>query len=128
MKAADRRRIHRTIEEWKLMLGLSEWTITVSDKEPATGRIAEVQFKRDLRVAEVRFRPGVVGQPALENLSLLHELLHLTPLFDEWDDQLRDNALLENSQRHLLENILDDVARWILTANGAKFPVPSVAG
>jgi len=128
MKQTDRRRLRKTIEAWQPMLALTDWVIKVGDGQPGHGRIAEVHQKRDLRVAELRMRPDVVGQPALENLSVLHELLHLTPLFDEWDDQLRDNTLLENAQRRLLETILDDVARWILVAKGNEYPVPSVAG
>lgn len=128
MKAADRKRLFKTIQGWQPMLGLAEWVITVSDEEPdEDGLIAQVKFKRDLRVAQVRVRSDAIGIPAVENLSVLHELLHITTIFDKWDDQLRENRLLEAAQRALMEELLDDVARWILVASGNEFPVPSVA-
>lgn len=128
MRATDRKRIRRIIDAWAPVLGLSEWVITISNEQPPYAeRLAQVTQKRDLRVAELRLRSDVLTVPALENICILHELLHITPLFDQWDDQLNDNALLEREQRHLLETILDDVARWILVASGANFPVPAVA-
>ena len=127
MKVKDRKRLMATINAWQPMLGLSEWVITVSPEPPSPGRIAECHFKRDLRVAEVRVRSDALEVPALENLSILHELLHITPVFDAWDDQLEANTLLEQTQRPLMETLLDDVARWILVAAGNEFPIPSVA-
>ena len=127
MRVADRKRIMATIKAWQPMLGLSEWLITVSPEPPSPGRIAECHFKRDLRVAEVRVREDALEVPALENLSILHELLHITSVFDAWDDQLTSNALLEATQRHLMETLLDDVARWILVAAGNEFPIPPVS-
>jgi hypothetical protein len=127
VKVADRKRIFAAIESWKPMLGLSDWLITVSPEPPSPGRIAECHFKRDLRVAEVRVRADALEVPALENLCLLHELLHLTPAFEEWERQLEDNTLLETTQRHALETLLDDVARWILVAAGNEFPIPAVS-
>ena len=128
MNVRDRKRIMATINGWKPMLGLTDWVITLSDEDPAIeGRIAETNCRRDLRVAQIAVRHDAVNVPALENLCILHELLHLTPNFYEWDDQLEANALLEQTQRHMLETLLDDVARWILVAAGNEFPVPSVA-
>lgn len=128
MKVADRKRIMRTIQGWQPMLGLTDWVITLSGKEPeADGRIAETHCRRDLRVAQISLRADAVNVPALENLCILHELLHLTPNFYEWDDMLENNTLLEQTQRHMLETLLDDVARWILVAAGNEFPIPSVA-
>lgn len=127
MRATDRKRIQRNIESWKPMLGLSEWVITVSDDEPDEGLLGQCDFKRDLRVARIRLRSSVLTVPALENLTLLHELLHITEGFNRWYEQLEANALLEREQHHVMETLLDDVARWILVASGAQFPVPSVA-
>lgn len=128
MRAVDRRRIRKVIDAWAPVLGLSEWVIKISDEDPPFAeRLAQITQKRDLRVAELRLRSDILSVPALENICILHELLHITPLFDQWDDQLNDNALLEREQRHLMETILDDVSRWILVASGANFPVPTVS-
>jgi hypothetical protein len=120
MKAADRKRIRRTIEAWQPMLALTDWVITISDKEPEPGRMASIENKRDLR-------EDVVGVPAVENLCILHELLHITPNLDLIDELMRDNALVAQAMHVTVESLIDDIARWLLVVQGNEFPVPSVA-
>lgn len=117
MKATDRRRVERLIAKWQPRLGLQEWDIHLLDTPPPAGDLANIDGRNDVKVAAVQLSPRVVGRPD-EELTVVHELLHITPNFGVLNNYIENNQLLMNTMRPHLEGAVDDVARYLLRLEG----------
>lgn len=119
-----RRRAEELVEQWKRILGLTDWRITVSTARRIRGAAADITYYWTLRKAHIRVSEDLIraereGFDDLEQV-VVHELIHiwLAPLFERIQ---ADEALLNVAEQGI-NAIADALVSLRRTGTGQALP------
>ena len=121
-----RKQIEATVRVWQTRLGLDGWKITVDYAETPDDSYAEIKPDVAYDSATLILSPGYVGwTPAVANVTIVHELLHL--LVRDIDATVEDarsqlhpqaSAQVEKRYEHEVEGFVDRLAARIVELGG----------